>query len=92
MRKQYIRRVSARGQATIPLEVRKILGIEPRGKVMFQVKDGRVEVCCVTMTLEEVCGSVPPLKPPMDFKEVCAIAREELVERIIAEMNPSPTR
>ena len=34
--------VTERGQVTIPVEVRKVLGLSKRGKVIFRVEDGGV--------------------------------------------------
>jgi AbrB family looped-hinge helix DNA binding protein len=54
--------VSAKGQVTIPAEIRKELGIEPPDQVEFVVRDdGVVELRAPAFTLKEVFGSVPPL-------------------------------
>jgi AbrB family looped-hinge helix DNA binding protein len=80
---EHIRTVTTKGQVTIPVEVRKLLGIEPQDKVVFQVQNGRVELRPV-MTLEEVCGLVPPLKQPLSDDELREIIDKERAARWLA--------
>lgn len=54
--------VSAKGQVTIPAEIRKVLGIATPGRVEFVLRDdGVVELRAPAFTLDDVFGSVPPL-------------------------------
>lgn len=69
--------VTQKGQATIPLAVRKALGIKPGDRVLFRVSEGRVELLPSPMTLESVYGAVKPLRRPENWKELRRIAREE---------------
>lgn len=69
--------VTQKGQATIPLAVRKALGLKPGDRVLFRVSDGRVELLPSPMTLESVYGAVQPLHRPENWKQVRRIAREE---------------
>lgn len=78
---EHIRRVTTKGQVTIPIEVRRLLGVKPLDRVVFEVKDGRVELRPVTMTLQDTFGYVPPLKRPMDLKEMREVIDEERAKR-----------
>lgn len=84
---EHIRTVTTKGQVTIPVEVRRLLGVKPQDKVVFEVKDGRVELRPVTMTLRDTFGSVTPRMRPEDYKELRDIAIEEHVQKVIADMN-----
>jgi AbrB family looped-hinge helix DNA binding protein len=54
--------VSSKGQVTLPIEIRKRLGIKPGDKVEFPVKDGAVTVVPVRSEenpFEEWIGAFP---------------------------------
>ncbi|MPZ48265.1 MAG: AbrB/MazE/SpoVT family DNA-binding domain-containing protein [Dehalococcoidia bacterium] len=79
--------VTERGQVTIPAEVRKLLGIQKRGKVSFVVEDGQVVLRKPRFTtVESVYGSVKALDKPLDWKEVERIAHEEVAEYHMSKM------
>jgi len=44
----FISTVTAKGQATIPIEVRKVLDVRSGDKVRFEVKNGKVTVSKLT--------------------------------------------
>lgn len=71
--------ISSKGQVTLPVEVRKYLGVEANGKVAFVIEPtGDVKVTHVKYpdiaSLRGVAGS---LKQPLSFKEMREIARED---------------
>lgn len=78
--------VTERGQVTIPVEVRKALGLRKRDKVVFALDDGTVVLKKPRFTLETVAGSVPALKEKLSWAEVKEIAHEEVAERFIEEV------
>ena len=78
--------VTERGQVTIPAEVRKHLGIGKREKVIFAIEDGTVVLKKPRFTVESAAGSVPPLKPPKDWKQVEREVKEEVAERYLRKM------
>ena len=84
--KEHLMKVTSKGQVTIPSEIRKLLGIEPGGEVIFRVADGRVEILPSPMTLDEVYKSVPPINRPEDFKELRRVALDEHSEKLLEEM------
>jgi AbrB family looped-hinge helix DNA binding protein len=61
--------VTQRGQVTIPAEVRRHLRIKPQDKVSFTIVDGRVELAPIKYTLEDVFGSLKPLKNDLKTAE-----------------------
>src|SRR5262245_32423155 len=85
--RQVVGKLSSKSAVTLPVEVRRFLGVKPKGRVIFQIRDKTVELKPV-MTLEQAMGSVPPLSPPKDWKELQEEVKEERVERFIAKMQP----
>lgn len=69
--------ITERGQVTLPVAVRRQLGVEPGGKILFQIEDnGTVSVAVAPFTFQTVRASVPPLAHPITDEDL-AEAREE---------------
>ncbi len=83
---QHIRAITTKGQVTVPAEIRRLLGIKPHDKVVFQVVEGKVELQPASMSLETTFGAVPPLSRPEDFSALRDMAVEEHAQKVIAEM------
>ncbi|GLK80669.1 AbrB/MazE/SpoVT family DNA-binding domain-containing protein [Methylopila turkensis] len=63
-------KTSLKGQATIPVEVRRALGLEPGGSVQFVVgADGDVRVIAKTKTMRHLKGIFGPTAQPFDVDE-----------------------
>ena len=79
--------MTKRGQVTVPAEVRRLLGLRPRDKVVFRIEDGRVQLAPVRYTIESAFGSVQPLPTAAeDFEEQIRQAKEERAERTVREL------
>ena len=78
--------VTERGQVTIPVEVRRLLGIKPRDKVSFAIENGQVRLVPAGYTLESAYGSVKPIARPEDFAAISKAAIEEHVEKTVRKM------
>ena len=78
--------VTQRGQVTLPAEVRRLLGVKAKDKVIFSIEDGEVRVLPMEFTLETAFGSVKPKNRPEDFKALSRAVREEKVEETLREM------
>jgi len=79
--------ITERGQVTIPAAVRRLLGVGPRDKVVFQVDEAdHVHLAPATFTLESAFGSVTPLATPEDFDSIAAQAKEEKAARTRREL------
>jgi antitoxin PrlF len=86
---EYIRKVSTKGQVTIPAEIRQMLEIEPGDRVAFRVTDDAVELIATPMTLEQTFGAVTPQQQPEDFADLRDTAVEEHARRVVEEMKNS---
>ena len=79
---EFVRPMTYKGTVTIPIEVRRLLGVKPKDKVTFRIVDGkRVELLPPTMTLESAFGSVLPRSKPENFKHLRDTAIEEHVRK-----------
>jgi bifunctional DNA-binding transcriptional regulator/antitoxin component of YhaV-PrlF toxin-antitoxin module len=77
---EFVRPLTYKGTVTIPIEVRRILGVKPKDNVTFRIVDGkRVELLPPAMTFESAFGSVKLLKRPASFKHLRDTAIEEHV-------------
>jgi AbrB family looped-hinge helix DNA binding protein len=83
---EYIRTVTAKGQVTIPAEIRRLLEVSPGDQVLFRVTESTVELQPATMTLEDTFGAVTPLRQPEDFAALREVAIEEHAQRVAEDM------
>ena len=82
---EYIATMTSKGQITVPVEIRRALGLKAGDKLIFRMAKGKAEPAPFPMTLEEAYGSVQPLSRPEEFKAIRAAAREERAERAAAK-------
>ena len=75
---ELIRRVSGKAQVTLPVEVRKLLGIEPGDKVAFRISNGEVSVGPVRASVADLYQSVPGLTKRRSDREIDKIAAEDI--------------
>ena len=73
----YIATVSNAGRVSIPAEVRNLLNLASKDKIIFRVENGTVRIEPVLMTLKEIAGSVMPLQPEKDLETQIREAKEE---------------
>lgn len=79
--------VTSKGQVTIPVEIRRHLGIQEGDRVEFYVSDDG----CVQFgrakypTLASLRGAAGSLKEPKTWEEIEKAAREERVEVILRD-------
>lgn len=85
-RDEYVQTVTVKGQVTIPIELRKMIGVQPNSQVLVSLEAGKVVIKPVSMTLEEAFGSVQPVNKPENFKELREIALEEHIEGVLNKM------
>lgn len=79
--RELIATVTERGQVTLPAEVRDLLGLKPRDRVVFAIDDGQVQLKPARFTLDTAFQSVPALPPDVTIEEAIRMAKEERAER-----------
>ncbi|MFN8489867.1 MAG: AbrB/MazE/SpoVT family DNA-binding domain-containing protein [Caldilineaceae bacterium] len=82
-KQEYIKTITTKGQVTIPIEIRRLLGVKANDQIRFRIVEGKVEIEPIAMTLEETFASVKPLQRPENFAELRAIAQEERAQRVL---------
>lgn len=75
-------RVTAKGQTTIPKEIRERLGTKPGDRVAFILRGEEGILRPVKGTLLELQGSIAPRRRPEDLERVRAEVRRRLGERV----------
>ena len=88
---EHVRTLTSKGQVTIPVEVRRRLGLRPHDKVAFRITETGVELVAESMTLEETYGSVPALKEPLsetEWRELLVAERSRRYEEKMADSPP----
>ena len=87
MLREHARRMTSKGQVTVPAEVRRKLGVQPGETIIFRIVGERVELDRSPMTLEEAFGSVPPLEETStDLEAQTQQAWEEHTAKVMQEM------
>ena len=84
--KEIVTTITQKGQVTIPVEIRHLLGLKAKDKVAFSIDKGNIRLAPAKYTLENVFGVVKPLNKPEDFKKLKQIAIKEHVKKVIEEM------
>jgi AbrB family looped-hinge helix DNA binding protein len=79
--KEVVTTLTQRGQVTVPVEVRRLLGLKPRDRLAFTIDGDEIRVRPATFSLESAYGSVRPRKRPEDFKALSRAVREERLRR-----------
>ena len=80
--------ITQRGQVTIPAQVRRILRVQPRDKVTFEIEnDNTVKITQVPFALRAVFGSVKPTRRSENFKKLSREAREEHIDKVIRKFS-----
>jgi len=78
--KEIVSTMTSKGQLTVPVEVRRTLGLKQGDKVVFQVEGQAVTLAPAGSRLEVGYRSVPALAEPRDWATIAAIVAEERAE------------
>ncbi|HWS84275.1 MAG TPA: hypothetical protein VN207_08445 [Ktedonobacteraceae bacterium] len=73
----------------LPVKVQKYLGTQPESQLQLILADGKAYLEPVTMSLEDVFGSIELAEPGKDLDKIIEEAREEHVERFLEKYNPT---
>jgi len=61
-------RLTQKGQVTIPLEIRELLGLKPKDRVRFEVVEGIVQIKPAPSVMDRHFQSVPLPDPSTDWR------------------------
>ncbi|NMG41985.1 AbrB/MazE/SpoVT family DNA-binding domain-containing protein [Chelativorans sp. ZYF759] len=64
-------RLTSKGQTTIPAEVRDYLGLKPGDRIVYAMKDGKVELRAKNLRAVDLIGILgPPPAGPKTLEEI----------------------
>ena len=89
--KEHLSVVTRKGQITLPVEIRRALGIREGDKMALSLGDlekSEVILRPVRSVAELTFGAVPPRTKPEDFQELRRRFEEGIVEEAMAETLP----
>ncbi len=77
--------VTEKGQVTIPQEIRRIMGLQPRDKVRFEVVGDTISIRRASSKLLQWFGSVTPREKPEDLSKVREAFEKAVAEEVVSE-------
>ncbi len=85
--KQIVSKVTSKGQVTIPIEIRKHLGLQTPDTVEFAIINDRIVLRSTSFTVQSLRGIVPalPNRQTIDFDDVIEEAMADEADRIVGE-------
>ncbi len=88
MTKLYTSVVTQKGQVTIPVEIRRALGIKANDRVTFIIDQDRVCIEPIAESIETIFGAIEPIQRPEDFQRLRDTAIEDYVGDIVRDTEP----
>lgn len=79
------RRMTQKGQVTIPAEMRAALGLKPRDRVEFTLDGNEVRLAPAESTIRRWYGAVPALDPPMTDRELREAFERDVADEVMSE-------
>jgi len=84
--KELVTTMTQKGQVTIPVDIRNLLGLKAKDKVAFSIDNGNVLLAPAKYTLETAYGAVKPLSKLQDLKKLTKTAMVEHANKVVEEM------
>jgi AbrB family looped-hinge helix DNA binding protein len=80
--------LTQKGQVTIPIDVRKAMGLQPRDKVRieYDANGGVAVLRRASSTLADAYGAVSPKRCPENFEELRATFEEAVAHEVAGEV------
>ena len=75
--------VTSKGQVTIPVEIRQLLGVRARDKVVFQVEDNQVRIIRSGSVVERTAGALAGPGPTLSAEEERTAAEEAVAQEAV---------
>lgn len=73
--------ITSKGQVTVPIQIRRLLGLKPKARVAFLQKKDGVHIAAPRYTLDTIKGVVPALSQKYSEKEIREIAIESHLQK-----------
>jgi AbrB family looped-hinge helix DNA binding protein len=74
--------LTTKGQVTIPVEIRRLLGLAPRDKVAFVVEDEQVRLTRRESVVQRTAGALKSTEPSLSAEELREAAEWAIAEDV----------
>lgn len=75
-------RVTVKGQTTIPIQIRRFLGISPHDLVSFNISEGKVFLNPAKKTILDFKAAFTSDKTPVDYETVRERVKLKVAEKV----------
>jgi AbrB family looped-hinge helix DNA binding protein len=75
-------KITAKGQLTVPKEIRETLGVKPGDFFLFYIEEGKAVMYPVKGSLLDLRGSIKPKNVPEDLEKVREQVKKKVARRI----------
>ena len=79
--------VTTKGQVTIPIEIRRLLHVQPRDRIAFVVEDEKVRLVRSQSVVARTAGALKSDKPPLTAEELREVAEEAIAQEAASRMD-----
>ena len=83
---EYETTMTEKGQVTIPQEIRRMMGLNPRDKVRFEVEGEVVKIRRASSRLLQGYGAVTPKEKPENFQELRENFEKGVAKEVVSEV------
>ena len=78
--------VTTKGQVTIPVEIRRLLQVQPRDRIAFVVEDDTVRLVRSQSVVARTAGALKSAKPPLTAEELREVAEKAIAQEATSRM------
>lgn len=78
--------LTSKGQVTIPVAIRRLLGVSPKDKISFEVDQGTVKIRRGRSVVEQTAGALRSSQPAVSPEQERAAAEQAIAEEVVARM------
>lgn len=75
--------VTTKGQVTIPIEIRRLLGVHPHDRVAFVAENGWVRLTRPASVVQQTAGAVRSNQRPLTAEELREAAEHAIAEAAV---------
>lgn len=79
--------MTRKGQITVPVEIRRALGLREGDKVALTLCDGQVRLSRARSVVDETAGVLRSRQPALSAEELRTVAEQVIAEDVVARMN-----
>jgi len=81
--RELVSTITTKGQVTIPVEIRRLLGVAPHDKIAFLVEQDQVRLAARRSVVERTAGALKSRKPPLAAEKLRMAAERAIAEEAV---------